>query len=233
MARRFNERDEALSITSIGENSPEKFDPSHSAARIRARVEVPVRLANGEWHTAETITFSGLGDGQEHIAVSFAPLAAVPLVRLHSECLTGDVFGSGRCDCGPQLAESLQLAAESGGILLYLRQEGRGIGLYNKLDAYRVQDEMGLDTFAANRELNFSDDSRDYRAAVQMLHALGATRIRLRTNNPDKAQQLIAHGIKIEEVIPTGIFETERNHGYLRAKVEQSGHTIALVGESI
>ncbi|MEU9862138.1 GTP cyclohydrolase II [Streptomyces sp. NPDC047971] len=206
---------------------------ANPTTRTRARVEVPVRLADGSWRTAEMVTFAELGDGQEHIAVTFARGADVPLVRLHSECLTGDVFGSARCDCGPQLSESMQLLAESGGILLYLRQEGRGIGLYNKLDAYRVQDELGLDTFAANRELNFSDDLRDYSAAAQMLRALGAPRIRLHTNNPDKAAQLTSHGITIDEVVPTGIFQTERNRHYLRAKVERSGHTIELAGESI
>jgi GTP cyclohydrolase II len=206
---------------------------TNPTSRTRARVEVPVRLAGGGWQTAEMVTFSDLGDGQEHIAVTFAPTTDVPLVRLHSECLTGDVFGSARCDCGPQLAESMQLLAESGGILLYLRQEGRGIGLYNKLDAYRVQDELGLDTFAANRELNFSDDLRDYRPAAEMLRALDATRIRLHTNNPDKAAQLTSYGIAIDEVVPTGIFQTERNRHYLRAKVERSGHTIRLAGEPI
>ncbi|MFF8960145.1 GTP cyclohydrolase II [Streptomyces sp. NPDC014894] len=219
--------------TPTGGNQPSIPEASDPPGHIRARVEVPVYLADGTSRTAEMITFSGLCDGLEHIAVVFAPLLSVPLVRLHSECLTGDVFGSTRCDCGPQLGESLRLTAESGGILLYLRQEGRGIGLYNKLDAYRVQDELGLDTFAANRELDFSDDLRDYRAAAQMLHALDVTRIGLLTNNPDKVDQMASYGVSVEEVIPTGIFRTERNQGYLSAKVEFSGHTIQLVGESI
>jgi GTP cyclohydrolase II len=143
------------------------------------------------------------------------------------------VFGSARCDCGPQLSEVINQFAGTGGILLYLRQEGRGIGLYNKLDAYWIQDDQGLDTFAANRELNFSDDMRDYLVAAQMLRALDVARIRLRTNNPDKVRQLEGYGIGVDEVIPTGIHRTERNHDYLRVKAEQGGHTIELLGESI
>ncbi|WP_267244062.1 GTP cyclohydrolase II [Streptomyces sp. PR69] len=207
-------------------------DSVAESAEIRAVVEVPVHLADGSWHTAKMVTFHGLGDAQEHIALAFEPIATVPLVRLHSECLTGDVFGSARCDCGPQLAESLQLLAAEGGILLYLRQEGRGIGLYNKLDAYRLQDE-GLDTFAANRKLNFPDDLRDYGAAAQILRALGRPRIRLHTNNPDKAAQLSSHGIVIDEAVPTGIFQNSRNAKYLHAKAVHGGHTIELVEELI
>jgi GTP cyclohydrolase II len=219
--------------TSSGKMPQPRTGPLTTEATIRTRVEVPVNLSDGSWRTAEMISFTGLADGGEHIAVVFPYAPPVPLVRVHSECLTGDVFGSARCDCGPQLAEVVDLFAETGGILLYLRQEGRGIGLYNKLDAYRVQDDQGLDTFAANRELNFSDDMRDYRVAAQMLRALDVARIHLRTNNPDKVQQLKGYGIAVEEVIPTGIHRTERNHDYLRVKAEQGGHTIELLGESI
>ncbi|MFC5721651.1 GTP cyclohydrolase II [Streptomyces gamaensis] len=203
-------------------------EPLDGGVEIRARVEIPVQRADGAWQPGQMITFTGLGDGLEHIAVQFGPIAEVPLVRLHSECLTGDVFGSARCDCGPQLTESMQLLAGSGGVLLYLRQEGRGIGLYNKLDAYRLQDQ-GLDTFAANRELNFSDDMRDYSSAAQMLKALGISRVKLHTNNPDKAAQLASHGIEVVEQIRTGIFRNERNDHYLRAKAEYGGHSIELV----
>ena len=219
--------------TSKGGQPPLSAASPISPAKVRTRVEVPVRLPDGVWHTAEMITFSDLGDGLEHIAVVFAPTSSVPLVRLHSECLTGDVFGSARCDCGPQLGESMELLAASGGILLYLRQEGRGIGLYNKLDAYRVQDELQLDTFAANRHLNFSDDLRDYRSAAQMLRALDAVGIRLLTNNPDKASQLASYGIAVDEMQPTGIFRNERNLRYLKAKAELGGHTIELIGEPL
>ncbi|GAB2786843.1 GTP cyclohydrolase II [Streptomyces daliensis] len=205
---------------------------TYSAAMVRTRVTVPVS-AGSTWKPAEMVTFSDLIDDGEHIAVTFAPLSSVPLVRLHSECLTGDVFGSGRCDCGPQLDESVSMIADAGGILLYLRQEGRGIGLYNKIDTYRVQDELQLDTFAANRELDFSDDSRDYRVAAQMLQALGVQRIRLLTNNPDKQAQLESAGIAVDEVVPTGTFRTAYNDRYLRAKVEHSGHTITFAEEAI
>jgi GTP cyclohydrolase II len=214
-----------------GEDAPALGEPTETlggSAGIRARVEIPVQRTDGAWQSGQMITFTGLGDGLEHVAVQFGPITEVPLVRLHSECLTGDVFGSARCDCGPQLTESMRLLAGSGGVLLYLRQEGRGIGLYNKLDAYRLQDQ-GLDTFAANRELNFSDDLRDYRSAAQMLQALGVSRIRLHTNNPDKARQLASYGIDVTEQIRTGIFRNERNDHYLRAKAEYGGHSIELV----
>jgi GTP cyclohydrolase II len=153
--------------------------------------------------------------------------ADVPLVRPHSECLTGDVFGSERCDCGPQLREAVQRIADTGGYLLYLRQEGRGIGLYAKLDAYALQDG-GLDTYEANVALGRGEDERDYTAAAQMLHALGADRVRLLTNNPDKAAQLTAHGITVAERVPTGVHVSSSNVRYLRAKVEHTGHTLAL-----
>ncbi|MFE9722580.1 GTP cyclohydrolase II [Streptomyces sp. NPDC005794] len=206
---------------------------------IRTRVEVPVRTGDGSWQTAEMASFSGLVDNHEHIAVLFSGASAslpstssAPLVRIHSECLTGDVFGSARCDCGPQLGEAVERFSTSGGVLLYLRQEGRGIGLYNKLDAYQVQDEAGLDTFAANRALSFSDDLRNYHSAAQMLRALGIHRIRLLTNNPDKVRQLEMRGIEIEEVVATRVFRTERNAQYLRVKAELGGHTIELIGET-
>lgn len=218
--------------TSSGKTPQPSTGSLITEATIRTRVEVPVQTTGGSWRTAEMISFTGLADGREHIAVVFPAASSVPLVRVHSECLTGDVFGSARCDCGPQLAEGVDQFAEEGGILLYLRQEGRGIGLYNKLDAYRLQDQ-GLDTFAANRELNFSDDMRDYRVAAQMLNALDMPRIRLRTNNPDKVKQLENYGIAVEEVIPTGIHQNARNENYLRVKAEVGGHTIQLLGESI
>ncbi|MFI0982809.1 GTP cyclohydrolase II RibA [Streptomyces sp. NPDC021093] len=203
----------------------------HDAVTVRSTVEVPVRLADGFTTSAQMTTFRGLSDGEEHLALAFGPTSDTPLVRLHSECLTGDVFGSARCDCGPQLTESLKLLSASGGLLLYLRQEGRGIGLYNKLDAYDVQDRLGLDTFAANRHLNFSDDLRDYRAAAQMLHVLGASRLRLLSNNPDKTAQLREYGIEIVDQVPTGAFLNERNLRYLRAKVELHGHCIEITQE--
>src|SRR4029079_7056256 len=120
----------------------------------------------------------------------------VPLIRPHSECLTGDVFGSQRCDCGPQLREAVERIAGAGGYLLYLRQEGRGIGLYSKLEAYALQD-AGIDTYDANIALGHREDERSYVAAAQMLHALGVVRVALLSNNPDKARQLRSCGVTV------------------------------------
>jgi GTP cyclohydrolase II len=198
-------------------------------AGIRTRVRVPLRFGDGYTTDSEAVTFTGLVDGKEHVALGLGDGlgAQVPLVRLHSECLTGDVFGSQRCDCGPQLREAVEHISTRGGWLLYLRQEGRGIGLYSKLDAYSLQD-TGLDTYAANRALGRGDDERDYSAAAQMLVALGAGRIDLLTNNSDKATQLALHGIDVRTVVPTGVHATAANLSYLHAKAEITGHTLAL-----
>jgi GTP cyclohydrolase II len=178
---------------------------------------------------ADVFTFTGLADGKEHLALGLGDYRSnpIPLVRPHSECLTGDVFGSERCDCGPQLREAVERIASAGGFLLYLRQEGRGIGLYAKLDAYALQD-AGLDTYAANRALGHADDERDYTAAAQMLDALGATKVKLLTNNPDKVAQLEELGITVDETQPTGVHLSGSNAGYLRAKVDYTRHTLAL-----
>jgi GTP cyclohydrolase II len=199
------------------------------AATVRTRVPVPLRFGDGYTVTAEAVTFHGLADGAEHVAwiLGDPTTATTPLVRLHSECLTGDVFGSARCDCGPQLREAVQRIAETGGILLYLRQEGRGIGLYNKLDAYALQDQ-GLNTYEANEALGLPSDGRDYTAAAQILHALNASRIRLLSNNPDKAWQLTRRGITVRDKVPTGVFVTASNLRYLQTKVTVTGHRIAL-----
>ena len=198
-----------------------------TAAEVRTRVRVPLRLDGGVTADAEVVTFHGLADGGEHLAFILGEPGEVPLVRPHSECLTGDVFGSARCDCGPQLAEAVARISEAGGYLLYLRQEGRGIGLYNKLDAYALQDR-GLDTYAANTALGLPEDARDYTVAAQMLAALEVSRVDLLSNNPDKAVQLRAAGIDVRDRVPTGVYATENNVRYLRAKAEQTGHTLAL-----
>jgi GTP cyclohydrolase II len=200
-----------------------------AAATQRARVRVPLRFDDGYSVDAELVTFHGLTDGLEHVAVVLGDPApgTTPLVRLHSECLTGDVFGSARCDCGPQLREAVERIAERGGVLLYLRQEGRGIGLYNKLDAYALQDQ-GLDTYAANAALGLPEDARDYTAAAQMLRGLGVDSLDLLSNNPDKADQLRALGIEVQGRVPTGVFATPDNVRYLRAKVLQTQHTLPL-----
>jgi GTP cyclohydrolase II len=208
-------------------------------AVVRTQVTVPLRFGDGYTTSARVFTFDGLADGKEHLAFGLgdwrravARLSVggrAPLVRPHSECLTGDVFGSQRCDCGPQLREAAERITDTGGILLYLRQEGRGIGLYAKLDAYALQD-AGLDTYQANIALGHAEDERDYTAAAQMLTALGADRIRLLSNNPDKAAQLITHGIEIEEQIPTGVHQSATNVRYLTAKRDHTHHTLDLVG---
>ncbi|MFI6442784.1 GTP cyclohydrolase II [Streptomyces sp. NPDC050759] len=201
--------------------------PDLPAATQRSRVRVPLRFGDGYRVDAELVTFHGLTDGQEHLAVVLGDPGPAPLVRLHSECLTGDVFGSARCDCGPQLREAVERIAERGGVLLYLRQEGRGIGLYNKLDAYALQDQ-GLDTYAANTALGLPEDARDYTAAAQMLRALGIEELDLLSNNPDKAGQLRDLGIDVRDRVPTGVFTTAHNVRYLRAKVLQTQHTLPL-----
>ncbi|MFE9453135.1 GTP cyclohydrolase II [Streptomyces sp. NPDC006739] len=203
--------------------------PDFPAASPRARVRVPLRFQDGYSVDAELVTFHGLTDGQEHVAVVLGEPApgTVPLVRLHSECLTGDVFGSARCDCGPQLREAVERIADRGGVLLYLRQEGRGIGLYNKLDAYALQDQ-GLDTYEANAALGLPEDARDYTAAAQMLGALGIGELDLLSNNPDKAEQLRGLDVTVRDRVPTGVFTTAHNVRYLRAKVLQTQHTLPL-----
>ncbi|BAW03963.1 GTP cyclohydrolase II [Nocardia seriolae] len=192
-------------------------------------MRIPLAFADGYSTTAQAVTFDGLADGREHVALVLGEPGATPLVRLHSECLTGDVFGSARCDCGPQLREAVERIAGVGGILLYLRQEGRDIGLYNKLDAYALQD-AGLDTYQANTELGFDEDARDYSAAAQMLTALGVGEFDLLTNNPDKVRQLRALGMTVRDTLPTGVHANPANLRYLRAKADHTGHTIRLVG---
>jgi GTP cyclohydrolase II len=200
-------------------------------ATERTRVRIPLRFGDGYAVTAEAVTFHGLADGREHLALVLGDPASwdVPLVRMHSECLTGDVFGSARCDCGPQLREAVERIATSGGVLLYLRQEGRGIGLYNKLDAYALQD-AGLDTYEANTALGFAEDARDYTAAAQMLDALGIEEVDLLSNNPDKVRQLRELGVTVRRSDSTGVFATANNLRYLHAKVEHTSHAIDLTG---
>ncbi|MEV4346703.1 GTP cyclohydrolase II [Actinoplanes sp. NPDC049596] len=202
---------------------------TRTAATVRTGVVVPLGFPDGYETTADVFTFTGLADGREHLALGLGPWrdTTVPLVRPHSECLTGDVFGSRRCDCGPQLREAAERITAEGGFLLYLRQEGRGIGLYAKLDAYALQDR-GLDTYEANLALGRGEDERDYTAAAQMLLALGAGRIRLLSNNPDKAAQLDRLGIVIDEQLPTGVHLSPANARYLATKRDHTAHTLDL-----
>jgi GTP cyclohydrolase II len=207
-------------------------------ATIRTQVTMPMRFADGFATTARVFSFDGLVDGRENLAfglgeraVPFTPAAQrpgpVPLVRPHSECLTGDVFGSQRCDCGAQMREAVERIANYGGFLLYLRQEGRGIGLYAKLDAYALQD-AGLDTYEANLALGHAEDERDYLVAAQMMHALGLSRVALLSNNPDKAIQLARFGVTVTERVPTRVHLSATNAGYLATKVRRGAHTLDL-----
>lgn len=195
---------------------------------IEQRATVTIPLGEASVPT-RFVSFNDLSDNKEHLAILYGTPEQddAPLVRLHSECLTGDVFGSQRCDCGEQLHEAQRLLADQGGVLLYLRQEGRGIGLYNKLDAYALQDK-GIDTYTANEMLGFAHDMRDFKPAAEMLLALGIKRIRLLSNNPHKASQLQDFGIDVVDRQDTGVYVNQHNAAYLKAKVDQQAHTILL-----
>jgi GTP cyclohydrolase II len=206
------------------------------AATVRTRLTVPLRFADGYVTSARVLTFDGLVDGGEHLALGLGdrataraadPTADPPLVRLHSECLTGDVFGSQRCDCGPQMREAVERIADVGGFLLYLRQEGRGIGLYAKLDAYALQDD-GLDTYEANLALGYPADGRDYTVAAQMLLALGEDRVRLLSNNPDKAAQLENLRVAVADRVATHVHLSPANGRYLATKAHRGAHALDL-----
>lgn len=190
---------------------------------IASRARLPTNVSE----QAEIVAFRGSDDAVEHVALLIgAPDGSAPLVRLHSECLTGDVLGSLKCDCGPQLDAALARIRDSGwGILLYLRQEGRGIGLINKLRAYALQDQ-GYDTVDANTRLGFAVDERDFGVAARMLDLLGQDRIRLLSNNPAKADALAAHGIDVVERVPHRIPANPHNHAYLATKRDRTGHQL-------
>ncbi len=168
-------------------------------------------------------------DSAEHFALIKAPVHRnqVPLVRIHSECITGDVFGSCKCDCGSQLQQSLTQIGKEGGILVYLRQEGRGIGLANKLKAYALQ-EQGYDTVDANLQLGFPADNRDYAVAYQILSHLGVEVLRLLTNNPNKVTSIEKYGLKVCERVPLAVQPTPESRDYLKTKQEKLGHLLAI-----
>jgi 3,4-dihydroxy 2-butanone 4-phosphate synthase/GTP cyclohydrolase II len=168
-------------------------------------------------------------DSAEHFALIKAPKFTnqVPLVRIHSECITGDIFGSCKCDCGSQLQYSLAKIAEEGGIFIYLRQEGRGIGLANKLKAYALQ-EQGYDTVDANIKLGFPADNRNYAVAYQILKYLGLDAIRLLTNNPKKVEEIEFYGLNVCERIPLTVHPTPENRDYLKTKQEKLGHLMVV-----
>lgn len=190
---------------------------------IVARAKLPI----DDLPPTQIVAFRASDDGQEHVALLVGAFGGKPpLIRLHSECLTGDVFGSLKCDCGPQLKEALRIiGAAGGGVLLYLRQEGRGIGLANKIRAYALQDR-GLDTVDANRRLGFADDARDYGLAALMLRKLGIDRVRLLTNNPAKVAGLEAAGMEVVERVAHHMPANPHNADYLATKRDRSGHLI-------
>ena len=171
--------------------------------------------------------------GLDHVALTMGDMTGPDpvLMRVHSECLTGDAFGSLRCDCGPQLDAALKAIAERGwGVVIYLRQEGRGIGLHAKIQAYHLQDQ-GADTLDANLMLGLPADARNYRIASTMLDALGVTDICLLSNNPDKVKQLEEYGINVEERMPLVVGVVNENRDYLQTKAQRMGHEIDLDGE--
>jgi GTP cyclohydrolase II len=201
-------------------------DPA--ALTIASRAHLPTAASDD----AEIVAFRSASDLREHVALVIGrpDSTRAPLVRLHSECLTGDVLGSLKCDCGPQLDAALAaIAAEAAqggwGVLLYLRQEGRGIGLVNKLRAYRLQDQ-GFDTLEANRRLGLPAEARDFPIAARMLALLGIGTIRLMTNNPAKVEALAAAGVKIAERVPHQLPANPHNQRYLATKRDRAGHLI-------
>jgi 3,4-dihydroxy 2-butanone 4-phosphate synthase/GTP cyclohydrolase II len=210
------------------------FLPVADIVAYRLRYESLVRRISEAWITSEyggrfrSVVYRSDVDPHEHIALvkgKIGPREAVP-VRIHSQCLTGDVLGSARCDCGEQLRRALEIIEREGkGVLVYMHQEGRGIGLANKLRAYALQDQ-GRDTVEANLELGFKEDSRDYGLAAQILRDLGVRSVRLMTNNPHKIASLVTYGISVVERLPIEIAPHEGNIRYLRTKKEKLGHLI-------
>ena len=204
------------------------FGVHRVCVKVEAVADLPTRLGR-----FRIVAFWNNRDGKEHVAMVHGDVMGADDVptRLHSECLTGDVMGSLRCDCRDQLEAALRhLGSRERGLLLYLRQEGRGIGLINKVRAYALQDG-GLDTVDANLALGFRDDERDYAIAAHMLASLNVSSIRLMTNNPDKITQLERHGIRVAARIPHIMQPNEHNRFYLETKAARSGHYIDLDGK--
>ena len=209
-----------LTLISLAEAGPEFLRASPLHAVASARLPMAASQA-GRVHV-----FRPEDGGEDHYAIEIGrPDRSLPvLARLHSACFTGDVLGSLKCDCGPQLRAALaQMGAEGAGVLLYLNQEGRGIGLANKLRAYSLQDQ-GFDTVEANHRLGFEDDERDFRLGSGILRKLGFSAVRLMTNNPRKISMMQANGIDVTERVPLTVGQTDQNAAYLATKVAKSGH---------
>ena len=215
-------RDHGLTLLDHTEITQVLADSSAMSEVVSARV--PMALA----HAGRLHVFRPVGGGDEHYAVEIGqPDRNAPvLTRLHSACFTGDVLGSLKCDCGAQLHAALEQMERNGsGILLYLNQEGRGIGLANKMRAYSLQDQ-GFDTVEANHRLGFEDDERDFRIGAAILHAMRINRVRLLTNNPRKVRMFGASGIEVVERVPLTVGKTAENAGYLATKAAKSGHIL-------
>jgi 3,4-dihydroxy 2-butanone 4-phosphate synthase/GTP cyclohydrolase II len=191
--------------------------------QVRFEVETTVPTAHGPFRMR---AYRDRTTGSDHVAILHGEVTDGTLVRVHSECLTGEAFGSLKCECGPQLDAALETIARDGGVVVYLRGHGgRGIGLVNKLRAYRLQ-EQGMDTLDANLALGLPADSRDYGAAVGILRDLGLSSVRLLSNNPEKSRQLTQHGMNVEELVPLLVGVGSENEGYLEAKRDRMGHRL-------
>jgi 3,4-dihydroxy 2-butanone 4-phosphate synthase/GTP cyclohydrolase II len=216
-----------LKVVSIEDLVAHRMDTERIVERL-VDVDLPT-----SWGDFQLIAYRQTTTNEEHLALikgAWGPDDAV-LVRVHSSCVTGDIFGSCRCDCGPQLHRAMEMIeAEGRGVIVYMQQEGRGIGLLNKLKAYKLQ-EQGADTVEANLMLGFSMDARDYGVGAQILHDLGVRRMRLLTNNPRKRTGLVGYGLEIVENVPIEIPANKHNQRYLRTKKEKLGHSLDL-GES-
>ncbi|MBK7430126.1 MAG: bifunctional 3,4-dihydroxy-2-butanone-4-phosphate synthase/GTP cyclohydrolase II [Bacteroidetes bacterium] len=192
---------------------------------IERQVEVKLPTEHGNF---ELVAYKQITTGQEHLALIKGTWTKEEpvLVRVHSSCITGDIFGSCRCDCGPQLHAAMEMIEKEGkGVIVYMNQEGRGIGLLNKLRAYKLQ-EQGLDTVEANIKLGFEGDERDYGVGAQIIRDLGITKMRLMTNNPKKRAGLIGYGLEITDVVPIEVVGNKHNESYLITKRDKMGHTI-------
>lgn len=225
----------AFMVAPDGAGETQAFAPADLAAftdPARLVIATRARLPVEAFEHAEIVAFRSPDDLREHVALVIGKPSAerVPLVRLHSECLTGDVFGSLKCDCGPQLDGALHAMAEEArdggwGVVLYMRQEGRGIGLVNKLRAYRLQD-AGFDTIDANTRLGLPDEARDFPVAARMLSLLAIRTVRLMTNNPAKVDAFARAGIEVVERVPLALAVGDHNAAYLATKRDRAGHLL-------